>query len=90
LLAELLENATSFSSPQTKVKVTGHALPPAAPRPAARAGRQPRRYFGLDYLLVHYRPPFRAVAHRARTIRLRRNARRAPGDGRSGGNADRR
>ncbi|MFI9205983.1 nitrate- and nitrite sensing domain-containing protein [Streptomyces sp. NPDC053048] len=27
LLAELLENATSFSSPQTKVKVTGHALP---------------------------------------------------------------
>ncbi|MFI5754080.1 nitrate- and nitrite sensing domain-containing protein [Streptomyces sp. NPDC051569] len=27
LLAELLENATSFSSPQTKVRVTGHALP---------------------------------------------------------------
>ncbi|MFB7180117.1 nitrate- and nitrite sensing domain-containing protein [Streptomyces sp. NPDC056257] len=27
VLAELLENATSFSSPQTKVKVTGHALP---------------------------------------------------------------
>ncbi|MFJ1582759.1 nitrate- and nitrite sensing domain-containing protein [Streptomyces sp. NPDC088197] len=27
LLAELLENATSFSSPQTKVKVTGHSLP---------------------------------------------------------------
>ncbi|RAG80303.1 hypothetical protein DN069_38900, partial [Streptacidiphilus pinicola] len=27
LLAELLENATSFSSPQTRVKVTGHALP---------------------------------------------------------------
>ncbi|MBV9023629.1 MAG: nitrate- and nitrite sensing domain-containing protein [Streptomycetaceae bacterium] len=27
LLAELLENATSFSSPQTKVQVTGHALP---------------------------------------------------------------
>ncbi|MFG2132040.1 nitrate- and nitrite sensing domain-containing protein [Streptomyces sp. NPDC048751] len=27
LLAELLENATSFSSLQTKVKVTGHALP---------------------------------------------------------------
>ncbi len=27
LLAELLENATSFSPPQTKVKVTGHALP---------------------------------------------------------------
>ena len=27
LVAELLENATSFSSPQTKVKVTGHALP---------------------------------------------------------------
>ncbi|MCK1797669.1 nitrate- and nitrite sensing domain-containing protein, partial [Streptomyces sp. XM4193] len=27
LLAELLENATSFSSPQTKVKVTGHTLP---------------------------------------------------------------
>ncbi|MEC4017265.1 sensor histidine kinase [Streptomyces sp. H27-D2] len=27
LIAELLENATSFSSPQTKVKVTGHALP---------------------------------------------------------------
>ncbi|GAB3128730.1 hypothetical protein GCM10027160_54520 [Streptomyces calidiresistens] len=27
LLAELLENATSFSSPQTKVKVTGHQLP---------------------------------------------------------------
>ncbi|MFE1880342.1 ATP-binding protein [Streptomyces diastatochromogenes] len=27
LLAELFENATSFSSPQTKVKVTGHALP---------------------------------------------------------------
>lgn len=27
LLAELLENATSFSSPQTKVKITGHALP---------------------------------------------------------------
>ncbi|GAA1128013.1 sensor histidine kinase [Kitasatospora arboriphila] len=27
LLAELLENATSFSSPQTRVRVTGHALP---------------------------------------------------------------
>jgi signal transduction histidine kinase len=27
LLAELLENATSFSSPQTKVRVTGHSLP---------------------------------------------------------------
>ncbi|MYY10003.1 helix-turn-helix domain-containing protein [Streptomyces sp. SID4919] len=27
LLAELLENATSFSPPQTKVKVTGHTLP---------------------------------------------------------------
>ncbi len=27
LLAELLENATTFSSPQTKVRVTGHALP---------------------------------------------------------------
>ncbi|MFH8771816.1 ATP-binding protein [Streptomyces sp. NPDC017958] len=27
LLAELLENATSFSSPQTRVKVTGYALP---------------------------------------------------------------
>ena len=27
LLAELLENATSFSSPQTKVKVISHALP---------------------------------------------------------------
>ncbi|MBP2358834.1 MULTISPECIES: sensor histidine kinase [Streptomyces] len=27
LLAELLENATSFSPPQTKVRVTGHALP---------------------------------------------------------------
>jgi signal transduction histidine kinase len=27
LLAELLENATSFSSPQTKVQVAGHALP---------------------------------------------------------------
>ena len=27
LLAELLENATSFSSPQTKVRVSGHALP---------------------------------------------------------------
>ncbi|MFE9658919.1 ATP-binding protein [Streptomyces sp. NPDC005955] len=26
LLAELLENATSFSSPQTRAKVTGHAL----------------------------------------------------------------
>ncbi|NUQ99983.1 MAG: hypothetical protein HOY79_26690 [Streptomyces sp.] len=26
LLAELLENATAFSSPQTEVKVTGHAL----------------------------------------------------------------
>ncbi|MFI9275396.1 nitrate- and nitrite sensing domain-containing protein [Kitasatospora sp. NPDC052896] len=27
LLAELLENATSFSSPQTRVRLTGHALP---------------------------------------------------------------
>jgi signal transduction histidine kinase len=27
LLAELLENATSFSSPQTRVRVTGHSLP---------------------------------------------------------------
>ncbi|TKS96275.1 helix-turn-helix domain-containing protein [Streptomyces lasalocidi] len=27
LLAELMENATSFSAPHTKVKVTGHALP---------------------------------------------------------------
>ncbi|MDX3529409.1 ATP-binding protein [Streptomyces sp. ID05-39B] len=27
LLSELLENATSFSDPRTKVKVTGHALP---------------------------------------------------------------
>ncbi|MFF5023767.1 ATP-binding protein [Streptomyces collinus] len=27
LLAELLENATSFSAPQTPVEVTGHALP---------------------------------------------------------------
>ncbi|MFF5013752.1 ATP-binding protein [Streptomyces sp. NPDC001165] len=27
LLAELLENATTFSSPHTRVKVTGHALP---------------------------------------------------------------
>ncbi|MFI9274920.1 nitrate- and nitrite sensing domain-containing protein [Kitasatospora sp. NPDC052896] len=27
LLAELLENATSFSDPQTRVRLTGHALP---------------------------------------------------------------
>ena len=30
LLAELLENATSFSSPQTKVRVTGTRCPTAA------------------------------------------------------------